>query len=58
MNIQGQFTLELTDLILLDSQESSPAPQVERINSSVLSLLYGSTLTSIHNYWKKHSFDV
>ena len=57
MNIQGQFTLELTDLILLDSQESSPA-QVERINSSVLSLLYGSTLTSIHNYWKKHSFDV
>ena len=22
-----------------------------------LSLLYGPTLTSIHDYWKKHSFD-
>ena len=29
-----------------DSQESSPAPQFECINSSVLSLLYGPTLTS------------
>ena len=28
-----------------------------RINSSALSLLYGPTLTSIHNYWKNHSFD-
>ena len=27
------------------------------INSSVLSLLYGLTLTSIHNYWENHSFD-
>ena len=27
------------------------------INSSVLSLLYGPTLTSIHDYWKNHSFD-
>ena len=23
----------------------------------VLSILYGSTLTSVHDYWKKHSFD-
>ena len=23
----------------------------------MLSLLYGSTLTSIHDYWKNHSFD-
>ena len=30
-----------------DSQESSPAPQFESINSLVLSLLYGPTLTSI-----------
>ena len=29
-----------------DSQESSPAPQFESINSLVLSLLYGPTLTS------------
>ena len=30
-----------------DSQESSPAPQFESISSSVLSLLYGPTLTSL-----------
>ena len=40
-----------------DSQESSPAPQFESINSSVLSYLYGPTLTSVHDYWKNHSFD-
>ena len=40
-----------------DSQESSPVPQFEDINSSVLSLLYGPTLTSAHDYWKDHSFD-
>ena len=33
-----------------NSQESSPRPQFKSINSSVLSLLYGPTLTSIHNY--------
>ena len=27
------------------------------INSLVLSFLYGPTLTSIHDYWKNHSFD-
>ena len=26
-------------------------------HSSALSVLYGSTLTSIHDYWKNHSFD-
>ena len=40
-----------------DSQESSPAPQFESINSLALSLLYDPTLTSIHDYWKNHSFD-
>ena len=29
----------------------------ESINSSVLSLLEGSTLTSVHDYWKNHSSD-
>ena len=29
----------------------------QSINSSVLSFLYGPTLTSIHDYWKNHSFD-
>ena len=40
-----------------DSQESSPTPQFKSINSSTLSFLYGPTLTSIHDYWKNHSFD-
>ena len=53
------FTIAWFDLLAVqgDSQESSPAPQFESINSLVLSLLYGSTLTSIHDYWKNHSFD-
>ena len=40
-----------------DSQESSPTPQFKSINSSVFSLLYDPTLTSIHDHWKNHSFD-
>ena len=39
------------------SEESSPTPQFKSINSSALSLLYGPTLTSIHDYWRHHSFD-
>ena len=38
-------------------QQSSPTPQMKSINSSVLSLIYGPTLTSIHDYRKNHSFD-
>ena len=40
-----------------NSQDSSPTPQLKKINSSVLSLLYGSTLTSTYDYWKNHSFN-
>ena len=40
-----------------DSQEFSPTPQFKGINSSALSFLYRSTLTSIHDYRKNHSFD-
>ena len=36
---------------------ASPATQFESINSLVLSLLYGPTITSIHDYWKNQSFD-
>ena len=60
MSIQGWFLLRLTGLIsccLKDSQESSPAPQFESISSLAVSLLYGPTLTSIHDYWENHSFD-
>ena len=34
-----------------------PAPQFKSINSSVLNLLCFPILTSVHDYWKKHSFD-
>ena len=40
-----------------DSQESSPTPQFKSLNFSAISLLYSPTLTSIHDYWKNHSFD-
>ena len=49
MNIQGWFPLGLTGLITLQSKG--------KYQFSVLSLLYGLTLTSVHNYWKNHSFD-
>ena len=40
-----------------DSQESSPTPHFKSIDSLVLSFLYSPTLTSMHDYWKDHSFD-
>ena len=40
-----------------DSQVSSPTPQFQSVNSSVLSFLYSPTFTSTHGYWKNHSFD-
>ena len=54
------FRIDWFDLLATypwDSQESSPTPQLESISSSVLSFLYGPALTSIHDYWKIHSFD-
>ena len=60
MNIQSWFPLGLTSLIFFqsrDSRESSPTPQFKSTDSSMLSFLYGPTLTSIHDYWKNYSFD-
>ena len=59
MNIQDLFPLGLvwSPCSPRDSQESSPTPQFKSINPSALSLSYGPTLTSIHDYWKNHSFD-
>ena len=60
MNIQDSSPLGLTGWISCcprDSQEFSPTPQFKSISSSVLSFLYGPTLTSKHDYWKNHSFD-
>ena len=43
-------------LLSKDFQESS-TPQFKSINSLALRFLYSSTLTSICDYWKNHSFD-
>ena len=39
-------------------QESSPEPEFEGINSSVLCILYGPTLTTVRNHWEDHSLDL
>ena len=60
MNIQSWFPLGLTGLIFLLSKalsRGSPVPQLNSINPLALGLLYGPTFTSVHDYWKNHSFD-
>ena len=60
MNFQDWFPLGWTGWISLLSkglQRVSPTPLFKSTNSSVLSFLYGLTLTSIHDYWKNHSLD-
>ena len=59
MKIQDWFPLGLVGSPCRprDSQESSPTPQFKSISSSTLSFLYGTALTSIHDYWINHSFD-
>ena len=60
MNIQDWFPLGLTGLISLQSKGLSRVfwtPKFKNIKSSALSFLYGTTVTSIHDYWKNHSFD-
>ena len=58
MNTQDWSPLGWTGWISLQfrgSQEFSPTPQLNSINSSVLSFLHSPTLTSIHDHWKNHS---
>ena len=60
MNIQDWFPLRLTGLISLQSRELSRVfsnTTVQKHQFLGLSLLYGQTLTSIHDYWENHSFD-
>ena len=52
------FRMDWLDLLAVQGTlKSSPTPQFKSINSSVLSLLYSPTLTSIHDHWKNHSLD-
>ena len=60
MNIQDWFPLygmAGSPCCPRDCQEYPPTPRFKRINSSEISFLYSTTLTSIHNSWKTHSFD-
>ena len=56
---QGLCLSGLTGLISSLSKGLSRVSlaQFKCINSSVLSLLYGPAVTSIHGYWKNHSLD-
>ena len=53
------FRIYWFDLLAVQGtlQESFPTPQFKSINSLMLNLLYGPNLTSVHEYWKNHSFD-
>ena len=52
------FRIDWLDLLAIQGTlKSSPTPQSKSNNSSVLSFLYHPTLTSIHDYWKNHSFN-
>ena len=48
----GLISFRIDWLDLLAVQGTSLAPQFKSISSSVLSFLYGSTLTSVPDYWK------
>ena len=52
------FRIDWFDLLVVQgTQESSPTSQFKSITSSAFSFLCSPTLTSTHDYWKKHSFD-
>ena len=52
------FRIDWFDLFAVkETLKSSLAPPFESISSSVFSLLYGPTHTSIHDYWKNHSIN-
>ena len=50
------FRMDWFDLPVVQGtlKESSPAPQFETFNSSLLSSLYSPTLTSVHHYWEPY----
>jgi len=51
------FRINWFDLLAVQGTlKSFPTPQFESINSLALSLLYGPTPTSVHDYWENHSF--
>ena len=59
VNTQDWFPLQLTGLILQSKGLSRVFSNTTVQNHQFFSshFLYGPTLTSIHDYWKNHSFD-
>ena len=59
--LSGLISIRMDWLDLLAVQGtlrvSFPTPWLKSINSLAPNFLYGPTLTSIHDYWKNHSFD-
>ena len=51
------FRIDWFDLLTVQGTLKSSAPQFKSISSSVLSLLCGPAFTSVHDYWKNHSFN-
>ena len=52
------FRIDWLDLLADQGTLKSPqAPQFKSISSSALNLVYGPALTSMHDYWKVHSFN-
>ena len=53
------FRIDWFDLFAVQGtpRESSPIPQFKGSKSLMLSLLYGPTPTSVHDYYKSYSFD-
>ena len=58
MNIQSWFPLRLTGLISLQSTELSRVLELHNLKASVFwcSAFFMVQLSSIHDYWKNHSF--
>ena len=57
-SFQWIFRMDWFDLLAVQGTlKSSPTPQFKNICSLRLRFHYSPTLTSIHDYWKNHSFD-
>ena len=53
------FRMDWLDLLVVQGTlRSLLQHHSKKINSLALSFLYGPTLTSIHDHWKNHSFDL
>ena len=57
MNVQGWFPLGFFSLQSKGLSRVFSSTTIQRHQFFSACLLYGPTLTSVHDYWKNHSFD-